>query len=51
MSGRIGAGALDLRKFIAGREVDAVKIGLIDREIARILGVPEGGWPMPVADQ
>jgi len=50
-SGRIEEGSLDLRLVIARLEISAVDIGLLDKEVACILRMREGGWPMPVPEQ
>lgn len=43
--------ALELHAVIKRLRADTVQLGLLDSEVARILGRTEGGWPMPVAEQ
>lgn len=47
---RIDEAELDLRMVVARLEAAAIELGLLDTEVARILGLPESAWPMPIAD-
>jgi hypothetical protein len=43
--------ALAQRAVILRLEAGALKIGLLDRDVARILQLPDGGWPLGAAVQ